>query len=308
MPGAVVSAVADPDPAARMRAQRIARHAVLLDDALELVRRADVDAVVVTTPPSTHAGLALAVLDAGKHLYLEKPVAVTNEEADRLAEAAGVDGLAVTVGFNRRFHPVVVEAARLIPVELGRVARVRGTFEEPLSAGALPAWKQTRATGGGAPLDLASHHADLVRHLLGVSLTPVSAELRSVRSELDDCTLRFDADGCDVHLECSFVRGRRDVLELTDDAGRTLTLDRCAGALTLDGHRVRSRALALARVRVVARPLADQSYGPSLGAWVARIRGTPSRARQGAPATIADGLASARAILSAEQLAASTAG
>jgi predicted dehydrogenase len=294
----VVAAIADPDPAALARARRLVPRAALLREAGDLFGRPDVDAVVLTTPPATHAALALRALESGKHLYLEKPVAITSDEADRLATATLGDGLVVTVGFNRRFHPVV-EAARLLRAELGRVVRVRGTFEEPLSEGTLPAWKRTRGTGGGAPLDLGSHQVDLVRHLLGTTLTPMSAELASVRSEFDDCTLRFDAQGCEVVLRCSFVRGRRDVLELTDDEGRTLELDRCACTVSLSGRRVRTRNLTVARARALARPLADQSYRPALHAWTARIRGEEG----GRPATLADGVASVRAILGVEQQA-----
>jgi predicted dehydrogenase len=294
---AVVTAVADPDPAALERAHRLAPRAALLDDARDLVGRHDVDAVVVATPPGTHAELALRTLEAGKHLYLEKPVGIAAAEAERLATVSPRSGAVVAVGFNRRFHPVVVEARRLLPSALGPVVRVRGTFEEPLADDALPGWKRVRATGGGAPLDLASHHVDLVRHLLARSLVTVSAELGSVRSELDDCVLRFDAEGGDVELRCSFVRGRRDTLVLEDEAGRTVELDRWASTLTVSGRQVRTRSLVAARARALARPHADHSYRPSLHAWVARIQGAP----QGSPAGLADGLASLEAILAAER-------
>ena len=176
----------------------------------------------------------------------------------------------------------------------------RSSFEEPLSGTALPGWKRRRATGGGAALDLASHHVDLVRHLLGTSLTPVAAELRSVESEHDDCTLRFDAGGCDVEIGCSFVRGRRDVLELVDNAGRTLELDRYASTLTVSGRRVRIGNLVATRAPAFLRPLSDPSYGPSLRAWADRVRGAEAG---GSPASMGDGLASLEAILAVERLA-----
>lgn len=299
LPGVVVSAVADPDPAALARARRIAPRADLVEDAHELVERPDVDAVVVTTPPATHAELAVHTLAAGKHLYLEKPVGITSGDAERLARVSPDPRAVVAVGFNRRFHPVVVESRRLLSSALGSVVRVRGTFEEPLSDDAIPDWKRVRATGGGAPLDLGSHHVDLVRHLLGAPLVPVSAELSSVRTELDDCLLRFDAEGCEVELRSSFVRGRRDVLALEDRAGRTMELDRWASTLTVANRHVRTRRLVAARARALARPHADHSYRPALDAWVARIQGT----QRGSPAGLADGLASLEAILAAERRA-----
>ncbi len=294
-----MSAIADPDPRALERAAALVPGAAALTDADELVERDDVDAVVVTTPPATHADLAVRILAAGKHLYLEKPVATTRDEADRLAALGPESGLVIAVGFNRRFHPVVLEAARLLDSARSTVVRVDSSFEEPLADAALPGWKRARATGGGALLDLASHHVDLVRHLLGVSLTPVAVELASIRSEHDDCTLRFDGDGCEVEIRSSFVRGRCDVLELHDRAGRTLRLDRWAGTLSVGGRRVRSPTLLAARSWAILRPLADRSYAPSLRDWVARIHGEGT----GSPAAMADGLASLEAILAAEALA-----
>ncbi len=298
--GTIVSAISDPDPGALAHAARLVPDAAAIPDAADLAEREDVDAIIVATPPATHAALAARALEVGKHLYLEKPVGIGREEAGSLAGMQIDPRLEVVIGFNRRFHPVVVEAAALVESTLGDIVHVSSAFEEPLAGGSLPLWKRRRATGGGAPLDLASHHVDLVRHLLGVSLTPVRAELASVRSEHDDCILRFDAEGCDVEILCSFVRGRRDVVELRDEAGRTIELDRGSCKLTIGGRRKWTKSLVAARSRALLRPLADCSYRPSLGAWVDRIRGAEPH---GSPASMADGLASLEAILGVEQLA-----
>ena len=234
----------------------------------------DVDAVVVATPSATHTELALATLAAGKHLYLEKPVGISEPDADRLASLAASVDRVVAVGFNRRFHPAVIEARRrLASGELGRIVSIQATFEEPMTERTMPGWKRRRATGGGAPLDLGSHHVDVVRLLLGRELRAVGSVLRSVRSELDDCSLRFDADGCRVTIDCSFVRGRHDVIELEDERGRISSIDRYAGTLRVRGRPTWSAALLRARARAVLRPHAD----PSVPARAARVREPSSR-------------------------------
>jgi len=76
MKGATLVAAADPDPEARRRAHRLSGVPVH-ERAEDLVARPDVDAVLVGAPPALHADLAVAVASAGKHLYLEKPIATT---------------------------------------------------------------------------------------------------------------------------------------------------------------------------------------------------------------------------------------
>ena len=295
-----VTAIADPADDARVAAARLAPHALQLKSPREVMGCTDVDAVVIATPSATHTELALATLAAGKHLYLEKPVGISESDADRLGSlAASVDRVAA-VGFNRRFHPAVIEARRrLARGELGRIVSIHATFEEPMTERTMPGWKRRRATGGGAPLDLGSHHVDVIRLLLGRELRAVGSVLRSVRSELDDCSLRFDADGCRVTIDCSFVRGRHDVIELEDERGRISSIDRYAGTLRVRGRQTWSASLLQARARAVLRPHADPSYRPALHAFVSRVRGESTSVP-----TLADGVESLRAVLAAESLAA----
>ena len=301
IPGVSVMALADPAPTARERAARLAPGAACLESADELLARDDVDAVVVASPSLTHGTLARLVLGAGKHLYLEKPVATSLDDAKGLASSTERAGVVAAVGFNRRFHPLVLAAREhLDRGELGPIAEVRAQFTEPLSGTTLPEWKRRRETGGGAPLDLGSHHVDLVRYLLRAELVGEASDLRSVSSELDDCTLRFRSDGRPVAIGCSFLGPRRDVLTLEDVDGRVLMIDRYAGTLTIAGRRARGPRLAAVRARALLRPMADLSYRPALRAFVDRIRGADV-----AVPTIEDGVASLQAILAAEQAAVS---
>ncbi len=117
IPGARLVAVADPVADA---AQRLA--AGLGADASgveEVLWRADVDAVLVTAPARFHTDLVVAAAEAGKHVFCEKPMAVTLEDADRAAAAADAAGVVLQVGFNRRFAPGF--AAARDAVDAGRI-------------------------------------------------------------------------------------------------------------------------------------------------------------------------------------------
>jgi myo-inositol 2-dehydrogenase/D-chiro-inositol 1-dehydrogenase len=99
LPGVRLAAVADPDPAAatRLAAPRDYR------SPLELIADPSIEAVAICSPAATHADLVVAAANAGKHVFCEKPMALTLKDADRAIEAAGTAGIALQVGFNRRF-------------------------------------------------------------------------------------------------------------------------------------------------------------------------------------------------------------
>jgi myo-inositol 2-dehydrogenase/D-chiro-inositol 1-dehydrogenase len=99
LPGVRLAAVADPVPgaAARFNAPKA------YTDPLELIADPSLDAVAICSPASTHTDLVVAAACAGKHVFCEKPMALTLEDADRAIDAASSAGVALQVGFNRRF-------------------------------------------------------------------------------------------------------------------------------------------------------------------------------------------------------------
>ncbi len=165
-------AVADPDPAGRERAERFAP---AVADAGELLGRADVDAVVICAPSAVHAELAVAAAKAGKHLYVEKPLATTLADGERVRDAVRDAGVIAAVGFNRRRHPLFRAARAAVQARLvGDVLAVETIFAEPAAAGG-PAWRRDDEAGGGPVADLGSHHFDLARWLLGAEIESVEA-------------------------------------------------------------------------------------------------------------------------------------
>ncbi|TWS26102.1 Gfo/Idh/MocA family oxidoreductase [Tsukamurella sputi] len=130
-----------------------------------------IDAVSVTVPNFLHREIGVAVLDAGKHLWIEKPVGLTEADAAAVAEAAVRNDRRTAVGFNYRNAPAV-QAARAMIADgrLGAVTHARFRFFSDYAAhpdGALT-WRYQRDRGGNGVLgDLGSHGIDLVTYLLG---------------------------------------------------------------------------------------------------------------------------------------------
>jgi predicted dehydrogenase len=121
-PGAQLTWLCDRDPAALERAARLAPGARATNDLDELLGARDVDGVVIATPAVTHAALAMACLGRGRHVLVEKPLAMSVAEAERIAEAAHRSGASVLVGHLMVYHPVVEHLRRLVAAgELGDV-------------------------------------------------------------------------------------------------------------------------------------------------------------------------------------------
>ncbi|MGW2706815.1 Gfo/Idh/MocA family protein [Streptomyces sp. NPDC001340] len=140
-----------------------------------------VRAVSVTAPNFLHREIGVAMAEAGKHLWIEKPVGLTGEDARAVADAVAKAGVQGTVGFNYRNAPAVEAARDLIASGgIGTVTHVRIRLFSDYAAhpdGALT-WRYERERGGSGVLgDLASHGADLARFLLGdiASLTADTA-------------------------------------------------------------------------------------------------------------------------------------
>ncbi|WP_167137069.1 Gfo/Idh/MocA family oxidoreductase [Diaminobutyricimonas sp. TR449] len=131
-----------------------------------LVQDAAVDIVHVCSPNVTHTEYALAVLDAGKHVICEKPLATTVADATRLADRAVAAGVVAAVPFVYRYHPLVREArARVMSGETGRLLTINGTYLQDWLLGTdATDWRVDPGLGGPsrAFADIGSHLADLV--------------------------------------------------------------------------------------------------------------------------------------------------
>lgn len=131
----------------------------------------DIDAVSITAPNFAHREIGEAFAAAGKHIWIEKPVGVTADDAIAVRDAVRASGVQAAVGFNYRNAPAVEEMRRRITAgEIGRVthASVRMLGDYAADAAGAFTWRYELARAGhGVIGDLASHAVDLVRHLLG---------------------------------------------------------------------------------------------------------------------------------------------
>jgi predicted dehydrogenase len=151
-----------------------------------LVERDDIDLVDVCTPGDTHAEIAIAALDAGKHVLCEKPLANTVAEAEAMAAAAAraaARGVRSMVGFTYRRVPAIALARQLVAEgRLGTIRHVRAQYlQDWIADPAAPmSWRLEKdKAGSGALGDIGAHVVDLTQHITGQRLTGVSALLET---------------------------------------------------------------------------------------------------------------------------------
>ncbi|MFG3505072.1 Gfo/Idh/MocA family protein [Streptomyces sp. NPDC047821] len=178
----VLAAVCGRDAAAVRAAADRHGWAAAETDWRDLVARDDVDVVDICTPGDSHAEIAIAALEAGKHVLCEKPLANTVAEAEAMvaaAERARARGRVAMVGFNYRRVPAMAYARDLIAAgRLGALRHVRVTYlQDWLVDPDFPlTWRLEREhAGSGALGDLGAHIVDLAQYLAGEPLVGVSA-------------------------------------------------------------------------------------------------------------------------------------
>ncbi|MBS1615860.1 MAG: bi-domain-containing oxidoreductase [Bacteroidetes bacterium] len=164
-----------------------------LQDALEDTR---IEAVVIATPHSSHAAQTIAALKAGKHVFVEKPLALTRQELEAIRQAWARSGCGLTVGFNRRFAPFAQQAKSLMPPGTAPF-----NICITVNAGSLPVhhWLSDRAIQGGRIIGEACHFIDLCCFFTGSRINAVCANRMDGADEDASILLRF-ADGSQAVL------------------------------------------------------------------------------------------------------------
>jgi len=163
--------IAVADPVARA-AQDVAAAtgADATHDWRRIVQRADVDAIVVSTPNGYTAEIAIGALAAGKHVLVEKPMGRNLEEAERMRAAAESAGRVLKIGFNHRYHPAIVAARqRVRDGGIGDLINLHCRYGHGGRPGYEREWRGDRSLAGGGELtDQGVHVVDLVHWFAGV--------------------------------------------------------------------------------------------------------------------------------------------
>ncbi|GKU82045.1 oxidoreductase [Niallia sp. NCCP-28] len=137
----------------------------------KLIEREDIDLIDIVTTNNSHAEIAIAAAEAGKHVYCEKPLSMTLEQSARMLEAVEKNGVIHMINHNYRFAPAVQFAKRLIQSgRLGKIYHIRATYlQDWIMDPSFPlVWRLNKeVSGSGAHGDLAAHIVDLARFLVG---------------------------------------------------------------------------------------------------------------------------------------------
>lgn len=198
-------------------------------DTQALLRDPAINTLAIVTRHNSHAALTVSALDAGKNVFVEKPLAMTLDELAEVEAAYARANRHLMVGFNRRFAPQVQKMkALLAPIKAPK------SFVMVMNAGAIPAghWVHDPDVGGGRIIGEACHYIDLMRYLAGAPITSLQARrmgdsaFEAVTEDKATITLGF-ADGSfgTIHYlangGASFPKERVEVFT----AGHSLQLD-----------------------------------------------------------------------------------
>ena len=314
LPEARVVALADADSAALDAAADRFGIGVRAVDPASLLAVPGVAVVAVCVPVASHEAAAMPAIEAGRHVLVEKPLAPDRAACERLVEAAARADSRTAVGFNLRFHRLVQAARELIASgRLGPIEAINSTWTSAIRRQrVVPAWRNDRATGGGALFEISVHHFDLWRYLLDTDIEVIHGHGRN--GEFSDETVAVTArltNGVVASGVFSERSCNRNTLDIVGREGRLAldlyrydgfeltTTDAQTGLAARLRHGVAAMA-SLPRGIALMRQGGDflLSYRRQWQAFLASIDGGDYPG-----ASLADGAAAVRAVLAAAESA-----
>ncbi len=202
------------------------RHAVpnWYDEAGQLISNAEVDAIYIATPPSSHIQLAMQCAEAGKPVYIEKPVSISVAEAEKFSNFLKEKNLIASVAHYRRMQPKFLYVEELLDSDvIGSIESVRLIYNRtPLSEADVKvpktAWRvQEAEAGNGLLYDIAPHQLDLLYYYFGkaISVTGSAKQTQQVYNAADtyDAQIIFE-NGIVADCVWNFNAGKNDVADL----------------------------------------------------------------------------------------------
>jgi len=223
------------------------------------------DTVFVLTRHDTHADLVARALKAGKHVFVEKPLALTEAELEDVGAVLEGSDRILTIGFNRRFAPLARTLKHLADARTGPLSLVI-----TVNAGRIDAshWTQNPTQGGGRIVGEACHFLDLARFLVGASIRNVGVQTASDREgrRLDDVT----------HLTVSFDDGSTAAIHYLATGSRSYPKERVEAffdgrTAAIDNWR-RLRTWGLSRWDLPFRKRMDKGHAAEIRAFAQAVR------------------------------------
>ena len=228
----------------------------------ELLRDEEVDTLLITTRHHLHAPMAIAGLQAGKHVFVEKPLCLRAEELEEIIAAYAASSGTLTVGYNRRFSPHAQRMKALLPPGAPK------NFIATMNAGHIPpeSWVHDRSTGGGRILGEACHYIDLLAFLSGSPVVAVCMNALGTHpaENTDNASLLLKFANGDQGAIHYFSNGHKSYAKERIEAyaeGKTLILDNFR---TLEGYGFRGFSKLKARQ--------DKGHQAQFRELLARIR------------------------------------
>ena len=174
----------------------------------------EVDAVVITTQHHQHCEHVVKSIKAQKHVFVEKPLALTYEELSQIEEAYHNANISLTVGFNRRFSPLIQKAKSV----LGNASQAINVIAN-MNAGFIPQdhWVQDMERGGGRIIGEACHYIDLISFL-------TASEVESVVMNAQGTSPQNNTDNCSILLK--YKNGSQGVINYFSDGHKSYPKER----------------------------------------------------------------------------------
>jgi len=235
-------------------------------DVDELLADDEIQAVVIATRHDTHASMAARALQAGKHVFVEKPLALTATELDELVRAQRESGMILMPGFNRRFSPLSVELRDFFARRSGPIEALCRVNAGPISA---DSWYQDPQEGGWRIISEGCHFVDLLQFICRCSPVKVYAQMIAGRipgRQNDNCSAMLTMADGSVCTLLYVANGDPSIAKERIEAfgqGRTAFIDNWRYAqLAHDG-----------KSRKVRCPQGGKGHREQMAAFIGAVRG-----------------------------------
>lgn len=186
------------------------------DNFSSLANNPSIDIVYVVLPPSMHAEYSIKAANAGKHVWCEKPMAMTAAECQRMIDAASMNKVQLTIGYRMHHEPntqKIMQFAKQLPYgKLQNLSAAAGYRESRTDH-----WKQKKVMGGGAMYDMGVYPLNAARYSAGLEPVAVTARSSVMRPDIYhevEETMQFDLEfpgGVMATCETSFAKGMNDL-------------------------------------------------------------------------------------------------